>query len=1281
MAPSKKTKKDKIDTDFEKKMEEIDKPSKSKKNESENKSRANSISSLSTLISKQQSETKKTISSVTKSIGSIAKDQKETAKILKVREIGYSKGIKDIEKSMKVILTKLGYTIDEVGRGAKKIAIQTAITTKDTVKQWGRAVGEDVNINKQNMLAMMLSRSTPIFGYFAAKFMETDVFQKAKEKMKESLSNAFSIVGQRIKGWFQQGKEKAKFKWEEFKDKRREAKEAKKAKIQIIKEEKPKETSKKVKSVLPKIKEKPKIKVPALQTGGIIQKEGLVKIHAAEVVSPIDKFYKNFESSLKPLSESFDAMQTNMTKEIRRLRFALVGLGKEMSSQLMEQLTTNPTFRTIFTGFNVLKNSIISPLKFLFRPRGGYFSHIPRGGNVFANMATILGLIYSATQPKLDTIIQLLQSIAKVITKKDEVAEVKSERWTMFDRMKDFFKGENREKWKEQTLKDITGKLLLDKDSLTRSGLYGKAENFMGLSGKEKIEKVKESTSKDNLIKIKNDIVDGLKIGISENNKESLDKFDTLINKTEKGFKSVEGGVTKTLPKKMNNIMEDTTKRLDKTLKKLKGGFDHFMLLFMGVVSFIKSMFGKLFGVFSKIPLLGKLFGTRGVAGAAAGAGKGLGGKLKGIGSSWSKRAGGVGKAMIGGAGGILGGAMMGMDAVEGYEKATDWFGKDASTSEKVSAAIGGALGGTKGGVEGALSGVAKGAGIGMMVGSIFPGIGTAIGGAVGAIAGGILGFVGGENIAKGLSYIWDNVTKLVESIKKMVMLPIDFMMESASKIKTTLSETFTSVWDSMKNGMDNVTEMISSIFEKVREMITSPFKFVKGLIFGTDKTIQEKAEAAKTTTTSAGIPIPAYEEGSASVPETGLALVHEGEAIIPANIAEKARKTLLIPKDIQEGAVAPDPEVLEDIISETMEASAKSKEGGIMGSVKGLFEKASGFFKGMMGPSSGFGWLARMFESGGAGPAAVSSGYGDFGGKSYGSYQFASRTGDVDRFLKGSGYDKMFAGLSVGSGPFDEKWKNLGMNDPKFAEAQNEYIKAKYLYPQAQKILSDTGIDVRSRHPIISEETLSTAVQYGPATSVISRALRGTDPASITDAEILQRIGQQKIENVGTNFRSSSPAVQASVANRIKREISLALGQLPATESAKVIQSLPKAQTGGFIEKTGPIVAHAGEIIGPLESIKDVVEKALMNRKDIAEKQVGKEMLPTEIMAKTNKEFQDSALTTLKEGQGQQISIVTALSNNLSSSMNQVANNTANMAANSGKSGSLNDLVHCDYQ
>ena len=150
--------------------------------------RAQGISSLSSTLSKNQRSSTKTMNELNKSLKNVAQEQRNAT-----NEVGYSKGISDVERSMNVILKKLSYTIDEFGKGAKKIASQTAVATKDTLKEYARAVSQDINVNKTNLVAMSLAKSTPIFGYFVAKFMETNVFKKASENIKKSLANVFSI--------------------------------------------------------------------------------------------------------------------------------------------------------------------------------------------------------------------------------------------------------------------------------------------------------------------------------------------------------------------------------------------------------------------------------------------------------------------------------------------------------------------------------------------------------------------------------------------------------------------------------------------------------------------------------------------------------------------------------------------------------------------------------------------------------------------------------------------------------------------------------------------------------------------------------------------------------------------------------------------------------------------------------------------------------------------------------------------------------------------------------
>ena len=66
-------------------------------------------------------------------------------------------------------------------------------------------------------------------------------------------------------------------------------------------------------------------------------------------------------------------------------------------------------------------------------------------------------------------------------------------------------------------------------------------------------------------------------------------------------------------------------------------------------------------------------------------------------------------------------------------------------------------------------------------------------------------------------------------------------------------------------------------------------------------------------------------------------------------------------------------------------------------------------------------GELSAKYETGGRGPGTVSTGSGDPGGVSYGSYQMATKTGTVARFVgqKGFQWADDFKGLAPGTAPF----------------------------------------------------------------------------------------------------------------------------------------------------------------------------------------------------------------------------------------------------------------------
>jgi hypothetical protein len=188
---------------------------------------------------------------------------------------------------------------------------------------------------------------------------------------------------------------------------------------------------------------------------------------------------------------------------------------------------------------------------------------------------------------------------------------------------------------------------------------------------------------------------------------------------------------------------------------------------------------------------------------------------------------------------------------------------------------------------------------------------------------------------------------------------------------------------------------------------------------------------------------------------------------------------------------------------------------------------------------SKELGAISAKEESGGKGAGTVSTGKGDKGGVSYGTYQFASEGGEkssVAKFVKSAGYEKEFAEMVPGSKEFGDKWKQIASTDPEFAKKQHEYIGKTHYAPQVEK-LSKAGIDVSKRGRGVQEAVWSTAVQHGAGTSVIERALKGKDVSSMSDAEMIAAIQGYKEANVATHFKSSSPEVQKNILARIKRE------------------------------------------------------------------------------------------------------------------------------------------------
>lgn len=191
----------------------------------------------------------------------------------------------------------------------------------------------------------------------------------------------------------------------------------------------------------------------------------------------------------------------------------------------------------------------------------------------------------------------------------------------------------------------------------------------------------------------------------------------------------------------------------------------------------------------------------------------------------------------------------------------------------------------------------------------------------------------------------------------------------------------------------------------------------------------------------------------------------------------------------------------------------------------------------------SSLGIRASKYESN-LNPAEISDDPGDYGGKSYGAWQFSSRTGSLDSFinsLKGNNNDmyyKLTYAKSKDNGTFGENfdaaWKSIAsQNKDRFLKVQQNYVKANFYDTVAQSLKSKFDFDISKKSNALKESLWSTVVQHGVggATSIFSKLNLNNN-----DSNIINDLYNER-QNVNVYFRSSSPEIRQSVYNRFTRE------------------------------------------------------------------------------------------------------------------------------------------------
>lgn len=174
------------------------------------------------------------ISNVSRAISQMQKDVDQKITETK-KEVQDNKSATQVHQSMNQTLAGLNQTIGALTQGVSKITSDTARATSDVVRQYGRAISQDISFNKKSVVAMALSQTSPLYGYFVSKFMETDVFKRALNRMKTSISQTIGAIVRPLKG---------------------------------------------------KGAVKGGAEVPHMQTGGHVQQGGMARLHAGETVIP-----------------------------------------------------------------------------------------------------------------------------------------------------------------------------------------------------------------------------------------------------------------------------------------------------------------------------------------------------------------------------------------------------------------------------------------------------------------------------------------------------------------------------------------------------------------------------------------------------------------------------------------------------------------------------------------------------------------------------------------------------------------------------------------------------------------------------------------------------------------------------------------------------------------------------------------------------------------------------------------------------------------------------------
>ena len=167
-----------------------------------------------------------------------------------------------------------------------------------------------------------------------------------------------------------------------------------------------------------------------------------------------------------------------------------------------------------------------------------------------------------------------------------------------------------------------------------------------------------------------------------------------------------------------------------------------------------------------------------------------------------------------------------------------------------------------------------------------------------------------------------------------------------------------------------------------------------------------------------------------------------------------------------------------------------------------------------------------------------------DAGGFSYGSFQIATKTGTMDKFLdyakreKPELYERLQkAGGSkaalAGDPGFISEWKALAKDDPKaFHKLQSGFIKETH-YDVQMDHLKKAGIDLSGKSNALKNVVFTMSTAEGPHTKTLMQALQGKDLSKMDDKDIINSIYDTKAAKLDKMYSKNGAGLQAGIQKR----------------------------------------------------------------------------------------------------------------------------------------------------